>query len=229
MNQKNRFRLLHFLSLALGIVAISGCVPQATRRPTLNEARLGKGTIESELALRPGEMRAEVVEIDPGRQELRVRTDDGRRQPVTLAYDRLSTKVTYMGRDYTVDHLEAGDIIAFETRPRSSNFVDTIRVQEPVQARAGGAIARRSPAPRPEVIEGTVEKVDVDLGVFDVRPRSGRTVTVSVPYNARSADVESFRRLRRGDRVRLEGEFVNPESFQLLAFLSDSDRRSERR
>jgi hypothetical protein len=45
-------------------------------------------------------------------------------------------------------------------------------------------------------------------------------VTVSVPYNARAADVDSFRGLRRGDEVKVEGEFVNAESFQLLSFLS---------
>jgi hypothetical protein len=45
-------------------------------------------------------------------------------------------------------------------------------------------------------------------------------VTVSLPYNARAADVDSFRALRRGDRVRIEGEFVNPDNLQLLAFIS---------
>jgi hypothetical protein len=44
-------------------------------------------------------------------------------------------------------------------------------------------------------------------------------VTVSVPYNAKAADVENFRRLRKGDYVRVEGQFVNPDSLQLLAFL----------
>jgi hypothetical protein len=43
---------------------------------------------------------------------------------------------------------------------------------------------------------------------------------VSIPYNARTADVDNFRSLRRGDHVRVEGEFIKPESFQLLAFLS---------
>jgi len=33
---------------------------------------------------------------------------------------------------------------------------------------------------------------------------------------ARAADVDTFRGLRRGDLVRVEGEFVNPESLQLF-------------
>ena len=54
-----------------------------------------------------------------------------------------------------------------------------------------------------------VKRIQYDLGVFEVRPTTGRTVTVSIPYNAKAADVENFRRLRRGDHVRVEGEFVN--------------------
>jgi hypothetical protein len=66
-----------------------------------------------------------------------------------------------------------------------------------------------------------VEKIDHDLGVFDLVPLRGGVVTVTIPYNARGADIDSFRRLRSGDYVRLEGEFVNRDNFQLLAFLSD--------
>jgi hypothetical protein len=69
------------------------------------------------------------------------------------------------------------------------------------------------------VIDGTVDRIDQKLGVFDLRPRDGRTITVSLPYNARPADVDSFRTLRRGDPVRVEGEFLSPDNFQLLAFL----------
>src|SRR4029453_8739470 len=117
-----------------------------------------------------------------------------------------------------VDQLERGDIVVFETSPKDAKYVETIRIQEPTQ---GARLARRSPLPpRADVIEGTVEKVQYDLGVFDVRSRTGRMVTVSIPYNAKPADVENFRRLRRGDYVRVEGEFVNSESLQLLTFLS---------
>jgi hypothetical protein len=210
---------LTYLSFALGLAVLSGCLPVS--RPTLDQVRLGqgRGASASDTVLRPGEIRAEVTEIDPSRREIRARTEDGKTQ--VLAYDVNRTRVTYHERDYRIDHLEAGDLIALETSSRSSNFVDRIRIQEPVQARTGSTVAGRSPLPPPraDVIEGTVERVDYDLGVFDVRPRTGRMVTVSVPYNAKAADVENFRRLRRGDYVRVEGQFVNPDSLQLLAFL----------
>jgi hypothetical protein len=99
------------------------------------------------------------------------------------------------------------------------DYVDTIRVQEPVQARAGSTNARRvPPTPRPELLEGTIERIDHERGVFEVKQRSGGNVTVALPYNARSAEIDAFRRLRIGDYVKVEGEFINRDNFQLLAF-----------
>jgi hypothetical protein len=164
---------LTYLSFALGLAVLSGCLPVS--RPTLDQVRLGqgRGASASDTVLRPGEIRAEVTEIDPSRREIRARTEDGKTQ--VLAYDVNRTRVTYHERDYRIDHLEAGDLIALETSSRSSNFVDRIRIQEPVQARTGSTVAGRSPLPPPraDVIEGTVERVDYDLGVFDVNGENG--------------------------------------------------------
>jgi hypothetical protein len=186
--------------------------------PTLNEARLGQGRLVSDTSLHPGEIRAEIVEIQPARNQIEVRTDDNRTR--RLEYSIPATRVLYHGREHSVQELQAGDIVAFQFHPRGSvDYVDTIRVQEPVQARAGGASARRvAPPPRSELVEGTVERIDLERGVFDVRQRRGGLVTVALPYNARSSEVDAFRRLRRGDFVRVEGEFVNRDNFQLLAF-----------
>ena len=213
--------LLRFLfALILGVATLTGCVPIETR-PTLNEARTGRGpgTVAGDPGLQPGEIRAEVVEVVPGRNVIRVRSDDGRDRVVTYNNDR--TRVTYHGWEYTVQNLEPGDMIAFQTAPRDGNYVEAIRVQEPVQARTSPTIARPlPPSSRSNVIEGTVERIQYDRGIFDVRTRSGELVTVSLPYSARAVDVESFRRLRTGDYVRLEGEFVNRDNLQLYSFLT---------
>lgn len=205
------------------MISLSGCVPVETvQRPSLNEVRSGnvRGPLAEDTRLPPGEISAQIDQIDPARREIRVIADDGRRD--VLRYDVNRTRVIYHGRDYIVDDLEAGDRIAYQTPPRNGALVETIRVQEPVQARSGPSVARRTPPARSrtDVVEGTVDRVDYNLGVFDVRPSNGRTVTVSVPYNARAADVDNFRALRRGDPVRVEGEFVNPDNLQLLSFLS---------
>jgi hypothetical protein len=209
----------YVVALAAGLSISAGCAPVTS--PSLNEVRSRQGTypLPADTSLQPGEIRAEVIEIDPSRREIRVQTDDGRRQ--VLEYDISRTRVGYHGWDYGVDQLEWGDVIAFQTSPKDINQVDTIRIQEPVQTRPGAPLTQRTPLPpRPDVIEGTVERIQYDLGVFEVRPRTGSTVTVSVPYNAKPADVQNFRRLRRGDHVRVEGEFVNADNLQLLAFLT---------
>ncbi|MGE5302458.1 MAG: hypothetical protein ACM3TN_03960 [Alphaproteobacteria bacterium] len=208
-----------FFVFLIAVTALAGCVPLESP-PTLNEVRLGhgQGRLATDTTLEPGEIRGEVTRIDPGRREILVYTDDGRQQ--VLAYDINGTRITYHGRDYTIDSLESGDIIAFRF-PYRSGYVQTIRVQEPVQARAATTLAGRSPlGRRSTVVEGTVERVHPNLGAFDVRSRSGRMVTVSIPYNARIIDVDNFRRLRTGDYVRVEGEFVNTDNLQLLAFLT---------
>ncbi len=225
MNPLNRCRLSYVFPvavLATGLTWLAGCVPLETvQRPSLPEVRSGiaRGPSAEDTRLRPGEIQGEVDAVDRARREIRVIAEDGRSN--VLRYDVDRTRVTYHGWDYAVADLEAGDRIAYQSVPRSSAYVETIRVLEPVQARSAPSIARPGPArPRPDIVEGTVDRVDHSLGVFDIRPRTGRTVTVSVPYNARAADVDNFRALRRGDPVRVEGEFVSPDSFQLLAFLS---------
>jgi hypothetical protein len=216
MNKKD-FRSIQ-TPLILGLMLVlAGCVVPASR-PTLNEARLGQGRLVADTSLQPGEIRGEIVEIQPGKNLIHVRSDDNRKR--VLEYDPAVTRVYYHGREYNVRELQAGDIIAFQFRPRgTSDYVDIVRIQEPVQARAGTRIARvPPPAPRTEFLEGTVERIDYDRGVFDVKPRSGGIVTVALPYNARPAEVDTFRRLRRGDYVRLEGEFINRDNFHVLAF-----------
>jgi hypothetical protein len=220
MNLLNRFRPISPLAVAVFIVgSTAACAPMYSR-PTLNEVRLGQARdVAADPRLEPGEIRGEIAEIDPSRRELRVITDTGRRDIVP--YDAARTRVVYHGRDYLVENLQAGDVIAYRPPARSSDFVDTVRVYEPVQARA---ITRLPARTAKTVVEGTVERVNYELGVFDVRTPGGKVVTVSVPYNARAADVDDFKRLRRGDPIRVEGEFVNADNLQLLAILSPRGR-----
>jgi hypothetical protein len=197
------------LVLAVGLSVLLGCVAS----PTLHETRRGESLPGPDTTLQPGEIRAEVVQVTPNRNEIQVRSDDNRTR--ALRYDPARTRVTYEGRDYSVKNLEAGDIIAFHTFGRD-NAIDTIRVQQPVQARAASTSARPgSSLTRGEVLEGTVDRIDYDRGIFDVRTRDRGTIMVALPFNARTSDVDAFRRLRNGDSVRLEGEFVNRDNFQV--------------
>jgi hypothetical protein len=214
------------LVFAASAMSLAGCVPLETvQKPTLREVRLGnvQGQVTEDNRLQPGEVQAEVDQIDRSRREIHALTGGGGQRVIPYDIDR--THVVYHDWDYTVNDLESGDLIAYYPVPRDRNYVETIRVQKPVQARPVSSTARRSPPPpRNDVVEGTVERVDTNRGFFDVRPRSGGTVTISVPYNARAADVDYFRSLRRGDSVRVEGEFVDRDNLQLLSFLSSRGR-----
>src|SRR5690349_22216832 len=197
MNPLNYYIRPKFLTLLFAVAtALGGCVPaQTVNRPSLDEVRLGNvhsANVE-DARLRPGEIEGEVVEVNRARREIYMVAADGRRE--TLPYDFDRTRVVYHGREYTIDNLESGDRIAYPSTPSSGRYVDVIRIQEPVQARSGSRFARTAPAKRTEVIDGTVERIDQKMGVFDLRPRDGRTITVSLPYNARTADVDSFRTL----------------------------------
>ena len=197
------------IGLLLGLSLLLGCVAG----PTLHETRRGESLPGPDMTLQPGEIRAEVVQVTPNRNELQVREADNRTR--VLRYDPGRTRVTYQGRDYSVDNLEAGDVIAFQTFGRD-NTVETIRVQQPVQARAvPGPVRPGASLARGEVLEGTVDRIDYDRGIFDVRTRDRGTITVALPFNARTSDVDAFRRLRNGDSVRLEGEFINRDNFQV--------------
>jgi hypothetical protein len=217
------FRALYSAFLALGLLAMVGCSAGVARQSTLAEARSGQRPQEDDMTLRAGEIRGEVAEVDPVHREIRVIWMDGGRRDI-IPYDITYTRVLFHGLSYPIDSLETGDLVAFVPSPRTTPYIDTIRLQIPVQARVPGSPYARATAPIPaaraQMIEGTVERIDYDRGVFDVRPRNGgRMVTVALPYNARGADVDNFRRLRNGDYVRVEGEFVNADNVQLMAFV----------
>jgi hypothetical protein len=202
------------LVFAAGLSMLFGCVVG----PTLHETRRGESLPGPDMTLQPGEIRAEVVQVTPSRNEIQVRSDDNRTR--VLRYDLTRTRVTYSGRDYSVENLEAGDVIAYTTLGRDG-AVDTIRVQQPVQARAASPLPGRGSAlPRGEVLEGTVDRIDYDRGIFDMRTRDRGTISVALPFNAKTSDVDAFRRLRNGDSVRVEGEFINRDNFQVSSIIS---------
>jgi hypothetical protein len=217
-------RALYGGLLTLAFVTFIGCSAQvAARRPSLAEARAGQAPQTDDTALGAGEIRAEITEVDPVHREIRVNWMDGGRRDI-IPYDLNYTRVMYHGYNYPVEALQPGDLVAFVPSPRAAPYIDTVRIQVPVQARVPGSPYARAADPgsvaRARVVEGTVERIDYDRGVFAMRPRDGgRIVTIALPYNARTADVDNFRRLRSGDYVRVEGEFVNADNVQLMAFV----------
>jgi hypothetical protein len=159
------------------------------------------------------EIVGEVRSINTRQREIELRTDDRRTRVVR--YDG-QTRVVYRDRDYSVANLEPGDYVALRVQNDSPGnlYTDLVRVRESVQDR-GGTVSRG----RVESLQGTVEHVDPTRGEFELRDEYGKRVMVTLPYNPRRSDIDRLRSLRRGDPVRVEGQFLNPDRFELEAFV----------
>ncbi|HWP56515.1 MAG TPA: hypothetical protein VNL14_01370 [Candidatus Acidoferrales bacterium] len=198
-------RLLRGFALAASLALAGGCH---------EIGHLGDGGADVYRDRQQAEIVGEVRSVDTRLREIEINTDDRRTRVVR--YDG-QTRVVYRERDYSVANLEPGDYVALRVRTDSSGYpyADLVRVRESVQERRGTIGSR----PRVERVQGTVEYVDSRRGEFELRDEYGRRVLVTLRFDARKADIERLRELRRGDYVRVEGRFLNPDRFELEAFV----------
>lgn len=158
---------------------------------------------------------AEVEWVDTSPREIHLRDNNGRSSVVR--YDT-STRVIYREREYSVNQLEAGDIVAVEMKRGllDGSYANLIRIQESVRDR-GGITTR--PGTGIQTLDGRVEQLDFQRSSFEISGQSGERIFVSLPSNAQRSDVNRFRALRVGDYVRVEGRFLDRDRFELENFL----------
>jgi hypothetical protein len=204
MNLINRAALVLTLALAL-----SGC--------SENVALVGRPTLE----LGQDEFVAEVERLDTSSREIHLRPNDSRTRVVGYSTE---ARVMYLGREYPVTQLEAGDVVAMRLRQdsRGNSYTDLIRVQESIQDRNQRRGDGASPGRGIQTLDGRVEQLDFQRSSFEIRGQSRERVIVSLSNNARRSDVDRFRALRSGDYVRVEGRFLDRERFELENFLRDN-------
>ena len=65
---------------------------------------------------------------------------------------------------------------------------------------------------------GTVYSIDRNYGTFVLDVGGGTRLTVSMPYGARSTDVQTYNNLRTGQYVRLYGVYLNNTRVELRQF-----------
>jgi hypothetical protein len=198
------------LALPLVLIASSGCE---------NIALLGRPPLE------PDELVGEVERIDTSTMKIHVRSDGARTKLVGY---NANTRVLYRGQEYPVSHLEPGDLvmIALKEDSRGDSYTELIHVRENVRDRAGRdrpSVDKSTPSggiqTGIQTLDGTVEYIDRERGLFEIRPSSGEPVIVSLPYNARQSEIDRLERLRAGDRVRVEGRYITRDRFELETFL----------
>lgn len=178
-------------------------------------ALVGRPSIAPEAAYEGSDLTGEVERVDTRREEIFLRTRDGR--TTVVSFDRQS-RVLYRGRELPVTALRPGDQVALRVRggERGVPVADLVRVREQLGERE--RVARSG---RIETLEGIVERVEEGRGFFELRPSRGPTVRVMVPENR---EREELARLREGDRVRIEGWFLGREEFELASFIERDGR-----
>jgi hypothetical protein len=145
-------------------------------------------------------------------QQVGIQQSNG--QTVTLNYDN-NTQVVYQNRNYSVSSLEYGDQVTARVQnannTNSGYYTDLIEVNHSVTSTGGTS-------GNVQQFEGTVRSVDRTNGAFQVSSNNYGTFIVSMPYNPRTADLNTFNNLRTGDFVRLYGVMLNNSRVELRQF-----------
>ena len=165
-----------------------------------------------------GEVYGEIRAIDTQRQIVQIQTQQGQ---VGNVYFDNRTQVVYNQQRYSVTALERGDVVAMRIQQdqRGNAYTDYIQVTQSVQDRGGGYGGGYpdNTGYGTTRLEGNVGWVDTSRGQFELRTSRG-TVTVVMPYSPSSGTLDRFRRLRGGDYVRVEGQLVSQNRFELSRF-----------
>lgn len=208
----------------LGVAALAALALTGTgcgQMGSLNDV-LG-GVLNPGASTAGSEVQGEVRSVDTRSQTIQVYTTDGRSGSVR--YDN-NTRVIYQQREYQVSALEAGDRVTLRIRQDQSGnaYTDQVYVTQSVQEVGGGTVGSTGGTAYPgsgvQTLQGNVNRVDYERGMFEIRTGNNAYTWVSLPYNPRTNDVNRLRQLRGGDYVRVEGRYLGQDRFELERFVS---------
>ncbi|HSL69853.1 MAG TPA: hypothetical protein VK864_06395 [Longimicrobiales bacterium] len=170
----------------------------------------GLGNVFDGVFNAPGEQRSGTVQgVDTRSQTLFIRESDGTIR--ALQYDN-RTRVVYQNQTYAVSSLERGDEVTARVQDTGNDtwYTDYVQVNSSASGGAGGGTLY--------TLTGTVRQIDTYNGWFIIETQNSGRITISLPYNPRSADVTRFRGLRTGDRVSVQAVYLNPTRYELRQF-----------
>ena len=149
--------------------------------------------------------------VNTNNQSISLQQSNG--ETVALGYDN-NTRVIYQNQNYAVTNLEFGDRVVARVLNNNGNYyTDSIAVTQPVNNTGGTGTASGNV----QSFQGRVNQLDRQNGVFTMAVSNG-AVTVSLPYNVSSADLQRFQNLRTGDNVRFYGVLLNNSRVELRQF-----------
>lgn len=150
--------------------------------------------------------------VDTRAQQVFIQQSNG--QTIGLSYDS-RTQVVYQNQSYPVTALEYGDRVTVRYQNNGNNgyYVDLIQVEQSASASSGSTGTNRL-----YTLQGTVRNLDRASGYFTLSTSNSGNITVTMPYNARSTDVNRFNQLRNGDWVSIQGVYISDARFELRQF-----------
>jgi len=153
--------------------------------------------------------------VDTRNQQLSLRQSNG--QDVALAFDN-QTAVIYQNRAYSVTSLESGDQVQAKVQQLQNGgyYTDSVWVTQPVQG--SGTTTTTSGSQNVQSLTGSVRSIDRTAGTFTLDVGNNTVLTVSMPYNASSTDVNKFNAMRTGDYVRFYGVYLNATRVELRQY-----------
>lgn len=189
----------------LAIVTLSGC-SQAGGLGGILGSVLGGGQQQG------NQVSGTIRGVDTRNAQIVLQQSNG--QSVGLSYDN-QTKVVYQNQNYSVSSLENGDQVTARVQQTQNGgyYTDYVQVDQSVSTNTGGTSNAQV-----QSLQGSVRRVDVANGWFELSASSNVVLTVSMPYNASRADVQRFQNLRNGDTVRFYGVYLNNSRVELRQF-----------
>jgi hypothetical protein len=165
---------------------------------------LGNGTGSNQLS---GTIRG----VDSRSQQITVQASNG--QTVPLSYDN-QTQVVYQNQNYSPTSLEYGDMVTARVQQSGSGYyTDYVQVDQSVNGSGTGSVSGNV-----QLLQGTVRQVDRRNGLFTIDMNNYNTLTVTLPPNVTSSDLNRFNSLRSGAFVRFYGAFLSNSQVQLRQF-----------
>ena len=165
---------------------------------------LGGGNQSSQLS---GTIRG----VDTRSQQISIQQSNG--QTIPVSYDN-QTQVVFQNQNYSPTSLENGDMVTARIQANgNSYYTDYVQVDQSIRGSGTGGVSNNV-----QLLQGTVRQVDRRNGVFTVDVNNGYTLTVTMPYNPATNDVNRFNSLRSGDFVRFYGVYQSSSQVQLRQF-----------
>ncbi len=194
--------------LLVALVSAGGCKSAGSLGDVLGSV-LGGGQRQG------NQLAGTIAGVDTRGQQIGIQQGNG--QTVAVGYDN-NTRVVYQNQNYPVTALERGDQVVARVLDRGNGayYTDSVFVAQSVST--SGRAGSQSGSEGIRTLQGVVRQTDRNNGLFSLELNGGGTVIVSLPYGARSSDVNRFQNLRAGESVRLAGVFLNNSRVELRQF-----------